>query len=210
MYARKVAVAALSAMLLIAAVLAVFCLISGTKASALAEMSIYESDFSSVTEQSPLGDGWESGYYKAGSQYLKDGALWIDTKTGSGIATVLYTGLESDDVLIEADMTMLDKTDVNRWMGVVYRSSPKDPAVSMFAAKANNQVLYHAYFGDTTYSGTKGWNVHETKTLGGSFHPELAGLINSGETVGCREQPSDRFYKRNGNFAVHCAVYKRA
>ena len=183
MYARKVAVAALSAMLLIAAVLAVFCLISGTKASALAEMSIYESDFSSVTEQSPLGDGWESGYYKAGSQYLKDGALWIDTKTGSGIATVLYTGLESDDVLIEADMTMLDKTDVNRWMGVVYRSSPKDPAVSMFAAKANNQVLYHAYFGDTTYSGTKGWNVHETKTLGGSFHPELAGLINSGETV---------------------------
>ena len=85
--------------------------------------------------------------------------------------------------MIEADFTMLDRTDDSRWMGISYRVDSNERAINNFVVTYNNVAAVHGYYSNATngYDGSvvgAGWNTYDGKyfvkeTLSASNHPEV-------------------------------------
>ena len=141
----------------------------------------YEGNFSQSAEAvNELPEGWvRHPNYKNGTLYQQNGALYFNTKTASGICAAFYDQSEYSDYLIEADFTMLDRTNDARWMGIAYRASTDEKAINMFFIKYNNTVGINAYFHTETtcYDGTtmKGWGDSRSTSnaLSATQYPEL-------------------------------------
>ncbi|MBR5570352.1 MAG: metallophosphoesterase [Oscillospiraceae bacterium] len=146
----------------------------------------YEGNFSqSADPVDALPEGWiEHPYYKNGTLYQQNGALYFDTLTASGICAAYYEQEQYTDYLVEADFTMLDRKDDNRWMGFIYRADADENATNMFVIKYNNITQFTSYYGVAVegYDGStisRGWAPMDNKyfvqdTSPADKYPELA------------------------------------
>ena len=135
----------------------------------------YVADFSDSTEEvEGLPEGWVTHpSFKNGVVTQKEDALYISTKTTNGVFTAFYEQNEYTDYQIEADFTMLDKTDNNRWMGFAYRANADDAGTNIFAVKYSNIAVLHSYYSAavTGFDGTvmnKGWTPS-----GNAYFPQV-------------------------------------
>jgi len=147
----------------------------------------YVAEFSDSTEGvEGLPEGWVAHpSFKNGVITQKEGALYVSTKDTSGVFSAFYEQDEYTDYLIEADFTMLDKTDNNRWMGFTYRANSDDAGTNIFAVKYSNVAVFHSYYSTaiTGYDGTaasKAWNTFKQTTFSSSNFPEL---VNAPQTT---------------------------
>ena len=100
----------------------------------------YEGNFSQSAEPvNELPAGWvRHPNFKNGTLYQQDGALYFNTKDASGVCAAYYDQDDYTDYMIEADITMLDKTNTARWMGLGYRMNSDEYAVNIFNLTWNN------------------------------------------------------------------------
>ena len=114
--------------------------------------------------------------------------MFFKTMTASGICAIYYDQDEYTDYRIEAEMTMLDKANTARWMGLVYRMDDDENCTNVFSLTWNNNLsnLPYNYKETTGYDGTttKSWatadGVHFIKkTFSNSVHPEV---LNAAQT----------------------------
>lgn len=145
----------------------------------------YEGDFSdSATAVEEMPEGWvRHPKFKNGTLYQKDGALYFDTKTASGVCAAFYEQSDYTDYMVEADFTMLDRTNDARWMGISYRMDADESAINNFIVTYNNITAIHGYYSAATtgYDGSvvgPGWNTYDGKyfvkeTLSDTNHPEV-------------------------------------
>ena len=108
-----------------------------------AEDYAYEGDFSdSTTAVEEMPEGWvRHPKFKNGTLYQKDGALYFDTKTASGICAAFYEQSDYTDYMVEADFTMLDRTNDARWMGISYRMDADEYAINNFRMLGNKSSI---------------------------------------------------------------------
>ncbi len=152
----------------------------------------YEGSFSdSTTAVEELPEGWvRHPNYKNGTVYQKDGALYLDSLTASGVCAAFFDQSDYTDYMVEADFTMVERANDNRWMGITYRANTDENAVNNFVIKyADSSYSFHGYYGvDTTgYDGSvikRGWNTYDgtyfaTGTPSATNHPELVGAAQS-------------------------------
>ncbi len=149
---------------------------------------IYESDFSSGEDKiQGIPEYWSKGrsFFSGVNVYMQNNALYLDSKTASGIQAIYFNGMTGCDYVAEADLTMLDKTDNNRWMGMAYRVDKNGDYLEFFHIAANNNITLNGYYGTSAQTGTKGWNSYKQvsgATVKTEF-PAIADKVSNGQPI---------------------------
>lgn len=160
---------------------------------------IYESDFSDSEDRlDELPEHWVRGAaLNGGLVYQQNGALFLDCMkqdgSGKGIGglhAVYFNGMTSCDYAMEADLTMVRKTENGRWIGLAYRAptalSPKS-YVEMIHMTASNIIRLKGWYGSDEWTGQSSWNearqIELTANTVKTRFPNLTGKLTAGNSV---------------------------